>query len=127
MPTRDPDGHLVADPMRFPSGIIANCVSSYSSAHNGYRVIGTQGWIDMEPATQYSGQTMMIRKDGVTAPRSLPAPAKNQFAAQLDHLPECIANGTAPIVAGEEGLADLRVIEAIYRSAAEHHSVSLTA
>lgn len=113
--------------LRFPSGIIANCVSSYSSAHNGYRVIGTQGWIDMEPATQYSGQTMMIRKDGVTAPRSLPAPAKNQFAAQLDHLPECIANGTAPIVAGEEGLADLRVIEAIYRSAAEHRSVSLTA
>ena len=113
--------------LRFPSGIIANCVSSYSSAHNGYRVIGTQGWIDMEPATQYSGQTMMIRKDGVTAPRSLPAPAKNQFAAQLDHLPECIANGTAPIVAGEEGLADLRVIEAIYRSAAEHRSVSLPA
>lgn len=113
--------------LRFPSGIIANCVSSYSSSHNGYRVIGTQGWIDMEPATPYSGHRMTIRKDGESGPRTLPAPAKNQFAAQLDHLPECIANGSMPIVAGEEGLADLRVIEAIYRSAAEHRSVSLKA
>lgn len=113
--------------LRFPSGIIANCVSSYSSGHNGYRVIGSQGWIDMEPATPYSGQTMTIRKDGVTAPRTLPAPAKNQFAAQLDHLPECIINGSTPIVAGEEGLADLRVIEAIYQSAAEHRSVNIKA
>ncbi|NWK94473.1 glucose-fructose oxidoreductase [Sphingobium lactosutens] len=111
--------------LRFPSGIVANCISSYSSSHNGYRVIGTEGWIDMEPATPYSGQTMTIRKDGVTAPRTLPAPAKNQFAGQLDHLAECILNNRTPIVAGQEGLADLRVIEAIYRSAAERTSVRI--
>ncbi|WP_298398818.1 Gfo/Idh/MocA family oxidoreductase [Sphingobium sp.] len=113
--------------LRFPSGIIANCISSYSSGHNGYRVIGTQGWIDMEPATPYSGQSMTIRKDGVTAPRTLPVPAKNQFAGQLDHLAECIMTGATPIVSGEEGLADLRVIEAIYRSAATGRSVRLHA
>lgn len=113
--------------LRFPSGIVANCISSYSSSHNGYRVSGTQGWIAMEPATSYSGQAMTIRKDGVTAPRMLPAPAKNQFAGQLDHMAECIISGTTPIVAGEEGLADLRVIEAIYRSAAEGRSVRMGA
>lgn len=113
--------------LRFPSGIVANCISSYSSPHNGYRVIGTEGWIDMEPATPYNGQTMTIRKDGVTAPRTLPAPVKNQFAGQLDHLAECILNNRTPIVAGEEGLADLRVIEAIYRSAAERTSVRIGA
>lgn len=113
--------------LRFPSGIEANCISSYSSAHNGYRVIGTEGWIGMEPATPYTGQTMLIRKGNKTEPRVLPTPAKNQFAGQLDHLAECILNGTTPIVAGEEGLADLRVIEAIYRSAAERRHVSLRA
>lgn len=112
--------------LRFPSGIEANCISSYSSAHNGYRVIGTQGWIAMEPATPYVGQTMTIRKDGVTAPRTLPPPARNQFAGQLDHLAECILKGTTPIVAGEEGLADMRVIEAIYRSAAERRHIEMT-
>lgn len=113
--------------LRFPSGVIANCISSYSSAHNGYRVIGTKGWIELEPATPYVGQAMTIRKDNQTQPRVLPAPAKNQFAGQLDHLAECVLNGTDPIVPGEEGLADLRVIEAIYRSAAEGRQVSLSA
>jgi glucose-fructose oxidoreductase len=35
----------------FPSGAIANCVSSYSSNHNAFRATGTKGWIGMEPAT----------------------------------------------------------------------------
>jgi len=111
--------------LRFPSGVQANCISSYSSAHNGYRVNGTQGWIALEPATSYAGQAMRINRDGITAPRTLPAPARNQFAAQLDHLAECILTGATPIVAGEEGLADMRLIEAIYRSAAERRSVAL--
>jgi len=111
--------------LRFPSGVIANCVSSYSSAHNGYRVVGTQGFIDMEPATPYEGHRMTIRKDGVTAPRVLPAPARSQFAGQLDHLAECVLADRAPIVSGEEGLADLIVIEAIYRAARERRTIRL--
>lgn len=115
----------IAFQLRFPSGIEANCISSYSSSHNGYRVIGTQGWIDMEPATSYEGQSMTIRKDGTVAPRTLPKPTKNQFAAQLDHLAECIMTGADPIVPGEEGLADMRLIETIYRSAAEGRHIRM--
>lgn len=113
--------------LRFPSGIEANCISSYGSAHNAYRVIGTDGWIALDPATPYVGQSMTIHKDGVSAPRTLPVPARNQFARQLDHLATCILTGATPIVAGEEGLADMRVIEAIYRSAAQRSHVSLAA
>ncbi|MEG3164256.1 Gfo/Idh/MocA family oxidoreductase [Sphingomonas sp. PB2P19] len=113
--------------LRFPSGIIANCVSSYSSNHNGYRVVGTKGSIDMEPATSYEGQRMTIRKDGQTAPRVLPQTGPNQFVGQLDHLSECVKTGRKPIVPGEEGLADMRVIEAIYRAAREGRTVTLTA
>jgi glucose-fructose oxidoreductase len=111
--------------LKFPSGIIANCVSSYSSAHNGYRVIGTQGFVDMEPATPYEGQRMTIRKGGETIPRVLPVPAKSQFAEQLDHLSECVLTDRQPIVAGEEGLADLVVMEAIYRSVREGRTIRL--
>lgn len=113
--------------LRFPSGIIANCISSYSSGHNLYRIVGTQGWIELDPATSYTGQTMTIRKDGVTTPRAVPDPARNQFARQLDHLALCIVRNEKPIVAGEEGLADLRVIEAIYKSAAQRSSVRINA
>lgn len=111
--------------LRFPSGVIASCVSSYSSGHNDYRVIGTNGWIAMEPATPYSGHVMHVRKDGVTERREPPPPVKNQFVAQLDHLPECVSAGNEPIVPGEEGLRDLRLIEAIYRSARERRAVTL--
>jgi glucose-fructose oxidoreductase len=111
--------------LKFPSGVIANCVSSYSSAHNGYRVTGTKGWAGLEPATPYEGQQMWTKRDGKAEQVTLPAPAKNQFVAQLDHLPESILTGIPLRASGEEGLRDMRLIEAIYRSARERRAVSL--
>ena len=110
--------------LRFPSGIEATCVSSYNSNHNAYRVTGTKGWIELEPATSYEGQKMRINRDGRTEPRDPPA-GKAQHAGQLDHLAECILDDKEPLTGGEEGLADLRVIEAIYRSAREGQRVRL--
>src|SRR5580692_3077829 len=41
--------------LRFPSGILANCSSSYGyDSQNRYRVVGTDGWVELEPATIYS-------------------------------------------------------------------------
>jgi glucose-fructose oxidoreductase len=113
--------------LRFPSGTVANCVSSYSSNHNAFRVTGTDGWIGMEPATPYRGHRLFVKKgDGQAEERDVPTP-KSQWAGQLDHFAQCIIDGTDPIVPGEEGLADMRVIEAIYRSAREGRRISLTA
>ncbi|NYT40593.1 Gfo/Idh/MocA family oxidoreductase [Sphingomonas sp. R-74633] len=111
--------------MRFPSGLIANCVSSYSSGHNAYRVTGTKGWVGMEPATPYEGHKMWARQGGKTEPVELPAPAKNQFVAQLDHLAESVLTGIPLRASGEEGLRDMRLIEAIYRSAREGRAIKL--
>ena len=113
--------------LRFPAGIIANCVSSYSTGHNDYRVTGTKGWVGMEPATPYEGHQMWKRVAGKTEPIVLPAPAKTQFVGQLDHLAECAMSGREPIVSGEEGLRDMRLIEAIYKSAREGRAIKLTA
>lgn len=111
--------------LRFPSGIEASCVSSYSSNHNMYRVTGTEGHIELEPATAYEGQKMWVRRDGRTEEQQVPA-GKGQHAGQLDHFAGCILNDTTPLVPGEEGLADMRVIEAIYRSAREGRRITLT-
>jgi len=109
----------------FPSGATANCVSAYSSNVNRYRVSGPKGWAEIEPATGYGGQAMTVRLDGKTAPHE-PAPVrKNQFSGQLDHFAECILTGAEPIVAGDEGVKDLKVIEAIYRAAREGRTVRL--
>ena len=112
--------------LKFPSGVIANCVSSYSSAHNAFRVTGTKGWVGMEPATRYDGHRMWKNSDGKTLEVTLPTAPKNQFVAQLDHLPDSIMSGAPLRASGEEGLRDMRLIEAIYRSARERRAVSLT-
>ncbi|MHA6719094.1 Gfo/Idh/MocA family protein [Sphingomonas sp. RS6] len=126
---RDPRFKTVEDridfQLRFPSGLIANCVSSYSSSHNAYRVTGTKGWVGLEPATSYQGQAMWQRIGGEREAVQLAAPAKSQFVRQLDHLAECVMTGRTPIVPGEEGLRDMRLIEAIYRSAREHRAIAL--
>jgi glucose-fructose oxidoreductase len=36
----------------------------------------------------------------------------------MDHFSECVLMGTEPLTPGEEGLKDLRIITAIYESAA---------
>lgn len=109
----------------FPSGAIANCVSSYSSGHNAFRATGNKGWVGMEPATPYQGHRLWQRKDGKTDEIVLPPPAKLQWVGQLDHLAEAVWGNFEPRASGEEGLRDMRLIEAIYRSAQEGRRISL--
>ena len=42
---------------------------------------------------------------------------QNQFAREMDHFAQAIRAGQEPHTPGAEGLADMRVIEAIYRAA----------
>ena len=43
----------------------------------------------------------------------------------LDHLSQCVMTDSQPIVAGEEGLRDMKIIEAIYLAAREGRTVRL--
>src|SRR6476620_11073007 len=44
--------------LRFPSGVLANCTSSYGAPLNRFRVVGTNGWAELEPALSYDGLNM---------------------------------------------------------------------
>ncbi|MFN3668862.1 MAG: Gfo/Idh/MocA family protein [Brevundimonas sp.] len=111
--------------LTFPSGVVANCVSTYGSNHNRFRVVGASGWLDAESATGYGGNRLKLHRDGRTVDHPAPEQPLNQFSAQLDHLSHCVMTGSEPIVSGEEGLRDMRIIEAIYRSAREGRTVTL--
>jgi len=112
--------------LEFPSGALASCQSMYSANQNHILLMGDRGRIELEPATRYDGNHMWIGGDGrqteLTPP---PGPGATQFAGQLDHMAQCVLTGAEPIVAGEEGLRDLRIMEAIYRSAREGRTVAL--
>jgi glucose-fructose oxidoreductase len=111
--------------LTFPSGVVANCVSTYGSQHNRYRFVGASGWLDAEPATSYEGNRLRLHREWRTVDHPAPELELNQFSGQLDHLSQCVMSDSEPIVPGEEGLRDMRIIEAIYRSAREGRTVRL--
>ncbi len=127
----DPRFHEVEDQidwqLLFPSGAVAACKSMYSANQNHIIAMGDTGRIELEPATRYDGNRLWTGRDGREneVPSPPPGPGQTQFAGQLDHLADCIATGREPIVSGEEGLRDMRIIEAIYRSAREGRTIRL--
>jgi len=126
----DPRFHEVEDriefELEFPSGVIASCMSMYSANQNHILLVGDKGRIELEPATRYNGNRLWTGRDGrETEVSPPPGPGATHFAAQLDHLVECIRQDKEPIVSGEEGLRDMRLIEAIYRSAREKKRIVL--
>jgi predicted dehydrogenase len=110
--------------LRFPSGVLANCSSSYGySGQNRYRVITGKGWFELEPATSYSGLRMRVRRGNVLEERSLPQ--RDHFALEMDHLSECVMDDKQPLTPGEEGLRDLTLMTAIYEAARSGKTVKV--
>ena len=102
--------------LRFPSGVLASCTSSYGYAgQNRYRVIATKGWFELEPATSYTGLRMKIRRNNATEDRDLPQ--RDHFALEMDHMSDCAMENKDPLTPGEEGLRDLKLMMAIYEAA----------
>ena len=50
-------GRVVTSTLRFPSGAMANCSSSYSAhQHRSLRIVGETGWVQIEQAVDYDGR-----------------------------------------------------------------------
>lgn len=103
--------------LRFPGERLATFTCSFGSADVGrYTLVGTKGTLTAEPAFEYaSGIRYRTTIDGKTQTRKLPK--RDQFAAELIYFSECIQKDKQPEPSGVEGLADVRIIEAIYESA----------
>ena len=110
--------------LRFPSGAMANCTSSYGYFQQShYRVVGTQGWLDMDPATWYSGLRMKVARKNTVAEVELPV--RDHFAMEMDHMSQCAMDNREPLTPGEEGLKDIRLILAVYEAARTGKTVKL--
>lgn len=111
--------------LRYPSGLLANCTSSYGFGINRFRIVGPKGAAELEPALSYTGLQMRVLRGNSVETRSLPV--RDHFASEMDALAECVMNGTEPLTPGEEGLRDLRVMMAIYESAKANRPVRIPA
>jgi predicted dehydrogenase len=112
--------------LRFPGRErLASFTCSFGAADvSTYRVVGTNGDLVMDPAYEYAEELVQrVTINGKTRQRKFPK--RDQFAPELVSFSECILTGAAPEPSGWEGLADVRVIRALYRSADTGQPVSL--
>lgn len=112
--------------LRFPGRErLASFTCSFGAADvSSYRVVGTEGDLELNPAYEYAGALKQrITINGRTRERTFPK--RDQFAPELLAFSECILTGAAPEPSGWEGLADVRVIRALYRSADSGQPVTL--
>jgi predicted dehydrogenase len=89
-----------------------------------YQVVGTEGDLQVDPAFTYDGALRHHLTIGEKTRTQRFAP-RDQFAPQLLHFSRCILKNQDPEPSGEEGLADVRIIEALYKSAETGSRVEL--
>jgi glucose-fructose oxidoreductase len=96
--------------LEFPSGAVASLSSSFGNNSNELYVSCSKGWFELNPFSGYGG----IR--GQSSKGEIDFPQVDQQATQMDEVALCIKEGRPMRVTGAEGLADLRVVEAIQES-----------
>lgn len=104
--------------MRFPSGILASCSTTYGANMEGFfRVYGSKGWLEVDNAFVYEGLHLRADFSGTKLDELNPARDPSHFTAEAEHFSNCIQKNLEPQSPGEEGLRDMRYIAEIYRSA----------
>ncbi len=99
--------------MEFDEGEVANCMCSYNARSDYLKASATEARFELQPCYQYN------KPEGVVAGEAFSYPGRNQQAAQMDAFALNIRDNTPVLADGEEGLRDLLVVEALYRSVAE--------
>jgi predicted dehydrogenase len=104
--------------MRFPSGILASCLTTYGANMPGYyRVYGSKGWLQVDQAFVYEGLRLRAEWPGTAIDELNPAKDPSHFMAEAAHFSRDIQTNQEPRANGQEGLRDLTYITQIYKSA----------
>jgi predicted dehydrogenase len=114
--------------LRFPSGLLASCNSGYAAHRSSFaRIEGAESWIELSPSFGYNGLRLQYNRllEGKGADIQPSISEKDQFALEMDHMALCLMHNQQPHTPGEEGLQDIRIIEAIYESARTAQPVQL--
>ncbi|MBV8829615.1 MAG: Gfo/Idh/MocA family oxidoreductase [Acidobacteriaceae bacterium] len=123
--TRHPESGLgdfddtVAVTLRFPENRIAQfTISYYGNTIDCYTVVGTEGNIVMSPGFMYGKP---LEQEITIGQKKTNKSFKNtdHFGGEMKYFSDCILNGQDPEPDGEEGYADVRVLEAILRALKE--------
>ncbi len=122
MGSRHPEAGLgdfddtVAVTLRFPENRLAQFVVSYvGNDIDSYTVVGSEGDIVVSPGFTY-GKALECQVTIGADKKHESFKNTDQFGGEMRYFSDCILNDKDPEPDGEEGLLDVRVIEAIVRS-----------
>jgi glucose-fructose oxidoreductase len=103
--------------LRFPNERLAAFTCSFGATKvSEYRLVGTKGELSVDPAYEYAKPLEhRLSLDGSLVGERRFA-KRDQFAPELLYFSDCILTNRDPEPSGEEGLADVRVIRALYKS-----------
>src|SRR5579872_6018450 len=111
--------------LRFPGARLASFTCSFGAADvSAYRIVGAAGDLAVEPAYDYQVKLAhRLTVDGKTHKENFSK--RDQFAPELIHFSASILEGREPEPSGAAGLADVRIINALFRSAREGRPVRI--
>jgi predicted dehydrogenase len=109
--------------LAFPGGAVANATTTYTSYVDRLHATTDWRWFGLNPCYNATGAKGEVF-DGNIMPLTFETPAYQQIA-QMDAFAESILDNKPVTASGEEGLIDLRIIEAIKQAADSERSVSL--
>jgi glucose-fructose oxidoreductase len=111
--------------LRFDGGRVASFVTSFNAADvASYRIVGTKGQLHVNPAYEYAeGLSYELTVGGKTTRKRIGK--RDQFAPELLYFSDCIRRNIEPEPSGEEGLQDVRIVQALYESAEAGKAIAL--
>lgn len=111
--------------IRFPEERLAHFHSSFGEEPTStFTVFGEEGWLRVSPAFVHDVETrMVVSRQGRREEFTFDATA--QVATEIAYFSDCILSDRQPEPSGIDGLQDVRIIEAIYRSARDGRPVTL--
>lgn len=103
--------------LKFPGNRFASFTSSFGASDvASYRVVGTKGEASLENAYEYA-EPSILRTNIGGVKKQQNFSIQDQFAPELLYFSDCILKNHKPEPSGIEGLADVRIIQALYHSA----------
>jgi predicted dehydrogenase len=111
--------------LRFPEDRLASFNVSFGAAPSAtYQLVGTEGSLRLDNAYEYKGKmTFELEVKGKKKKHTFPS--RDQIAPELSYFSDCILKDREVEPSGWEGLADVRIIRALYRSAKSGQPVRL--
>jgi len=107
--------------LEFPGGVQANIKTSFGENINFLDIDCEKGAVKLAPYSGYNGIKGSSPLGEIYHPYEVPW----QQAKQMDDDAISIKEKKAMMVPGEEGLRDIRIVEAIYKSAKEGKTIKL--